>query len=73
MRARFNFFFLLLLFMGTCFKFYFPNLYDLYLTAVLICYLYFIIYRSAHNVFGTLLRVSFLAKLNAGGLELGKE
>ena len=40
------FFFRLLLFKGTWFKFY--------LIAVLICYLYFIIYRRAHNVFGTL-------------------
>ena len=37
-----------LFFKGTCFKFY--------LIASLICYLYFIIYRGAHNVFGTLWR-----------------
>ena len=40
--------------MGTCFKFYFPNLYDFYLIAVLICYLYFIVYHKAYNVFGRL-------------------
>ena len=38
----------LLFYKGTCFKFY--------LIAVLICYLYFIIYRRAHNIFGTLWR-----------------
>ena len=41
----FSFLFRLLLFKKTCF--------DFYLTAVLSCYLYFIIYRKAHNVFGT--------------------
>ena len=40
-----------LLFMGTCSKFYFPHFYDFYLITVLICYLYFIIYRRAHNIF----------------------
>ena len=42
----FQFFFRLLLFKGIRFKFC--------LVAILICYLYFIIYRRAHNVFGTL-------------------
>ena len=39
------------------------------LIAVLIYYLDFKIYRRAHNVFGTLWRVSFLSKFNC--LELG--
>ena len=59
--------------MGTCFKFYIPNLYGSYLIAVLICYLYVIIYRRTHNVFRTLCRVSFLTKFATGGLELGKK
>ena len=50
--------------MGACFKYY--------LIAVLIYYRYPTIYRRAHNVFGTLWRVSFLAKFVDGGLELGK-
>ena len=48
-----------------CFKFY--------LIAVLIGYLYFIKYRRAHNVLGTLWRVSLLTKFVADGLELGKK
>ena len=59
--------------MGTYFKFYFPNLHRFDLFAVLICYLNFIMYRRAHNVFGTLWRVSFLDKFVAGGLELGEK
>ena len=55
----------LLFFMETCFVFY--------VIAILICYLYFIIYRKAHNVFGKLLQVSFLAKFVTGDLELGKK
>ena len=58
--------------MRACFKFYIPNLYNFYVIAVLICYLYIIIYRRAHNVFGTL-AFFFLAKFIAGGLELGKK
>ena len=64
MKTRFIFF-RLLFFIRTCFKFY--------LIIVLICYLYFIIYRRAHDVFGTLWPASFLAKFVAGGLELGKK
>ena len=56
--------------MKTCFKFYFPNLYDFDLIAVLNFYLYFILYRRGHNVFETLWWVSFLAKLVSGGLEM---
>ena len=48
--------------METCFKFY--------IIAVLI-YFYFILYRRAYNVFGTLRRVFFMAKFVAGGLEFG--
>ena len=52
--------------MKTCFNFFrllfFKGKFKFYLIAVLICYLYFIIYRRAHNIFGTLWRVSFLPK-----------
>ena len=50
MKKCFNFFafFRLLFFKGTCLKFY--------LIAILISYLYFIIYRGAHNIFETLWR-----------------
>ena len=61
----FYFFFFRLLFVkGTCFKFC--------LIAVLICYLYFIIYHKAHSLWNTM-AVSFLATFIAGGLELGKK
>ena len=58
-------FFRLLNLKWACFKFC--------LIAVLICYLYFIIYFRRHNVFGRLWRVSFLARFVAGCLELGKK
>ena len=58
-------FFRLLNLKWACFKFC--------LIAVLICYLYFIIYFRAHNVFWRLWRVSFLARFVAGCLELGKK
>ena len=63
-------FFTLLFFLGTCFK--------IYLVAVLICYLYFIIYCRAHNIFGTLWRVLFLPSqllvtLNVARNEIRKE
>ena len=45
MKTRFNFF-TLLSFKRTCFKFY--------SVAILLCYLCFTIYRTAHKVFGTL-------------------
>ena len=60
----FYFFFRLLFFKGTCFKFY--------LIAVLICYLYFIIYRGAHNVFGTLWRCLFWPSLLQVALYLAR-
>ena len=49
----------------SCFNFYF--------IAVLIYYLYFIIYRRAHNVFGTLLWESFLVEFVVAGFELVKK
>ena len=58
------FFFKLLLFKGTCFKFY--------LIAVLICYLYFIIYRRAHNAFATLCRCLFWPSLLLVALNLAR-
>ena len=60
----FLFLFWLLLFKETCFKFY--------LIAVLICYLHFIIHCRAHMPLEHWSR-SFLAKLLAGCLELGKK
>ena len=54
----------LLFFKGTCFEFY--------LIAVLICYLYFTIYRGAQFLWNTVV-VSFLAKLIVDCLELGKK
>ena len=62
---------LLLSSMGTCLKFHFPNLYDFYVVAVLICYSHSVIYCRVHNVFRTLWRMFFLAKFVAGSLELG--
>ena len=56
--------------MGTCLKFHFPNLYDFYVVAVLICYSHSVIYCRVHNVFRTLWWVFFLAKFVAGSLEL---
>ena len=57
--------------METCFKFYFFNLYDFCLIAVLICYLYFVMYCRARNVFGTQWRIYFWAKFVVCCLELG--
>ena len=48
----------------TCFKFY--------LIAVLICYLYFKIYRGAHNVFGTLRRYLLWPSLFRVALNLAR-
>ena len=65
--------YLLLLFIGKCFKLYFVNLYKLYSIAVFICYLHFVTYSTVHNVFRTLWQVSFLVKFVACGLELGEK
>ena len=53
-----------LFFKGTCFKFY--------LIAVLICYLYFIISRGAHNVFGKLWQCLFWQGLFGAALGLAR-
>ena len=71
MKTCFNY--LLLLFIGKCFKLYFVNLYKLYSIAVFICYLHFVTYSTVHNVFRTLWQVSFLVKFVACGLELGEK
>ena len=47
--------------------------FNIYSILVLICYLYFIIYRRAHNVVGTLGQVSVLTKFVPGVLELCKK
>ena len=60
-----QFFFRLLFFIGACFKFY--------LIAVLICYLDFLMYHRAHNVFETLWWASIFAKFVTGGLEIGRK
>ena len=70
MKTCFNY--LLLLFIGKCFKLYFVNLYKLYSIAVFI-YLHFVTYSTVHNVFRTLWQVSFLVKFVACGLELGEK
>ena len=71
MKTCFNY--LLLLFIGKCFKLYFVNLYKLYSIAAFICYLHFVTYSTVHNVFRTLWQVSFLVKFVACGLELGEK
>ena len=60
-----NTFFRLLFFRGTCLKFY--------LIALLICYLYSMIYRRAYNFFGTEWRVGFLEKFVAAALAFSKK
>ena len=57
-------FFILLFFKWTCFKFY--------LIAISICYLYFILYRGAHNIFGTLRRCLFWPSLLRVALNLAR-
>ena len=71
MKTRSNF--LLLLLMGTYFKFYFPNIYNFDLITTLIFYLHFIIYRRVHNFSRALRQVCSLAKYVAGSLELNEK
>ena len=56
----------IIFFEGTYFKFFL-------ITVLTFCYLHFIINRRAHNLFGTLRWVSFLAQFAVAGLELGQK